>query len=294
MKDSNSIFFSEKTIEFAEKLYEAGNKKLLILLKNQQENRDAILEEIAKILLKYRIKDNFMDLTTLEQEQIFYKISKQIDNNLNNEIETEDKEINKTLKDTAKDKYYSNSYLLSLGVTETYITTELSDEDLKAIINRRDKNKTYSERTYKNKNDMAKMLKSDIRKLLTGQTSINDIERTIRNRYNSNAYNTKRLVTTEIARVMEETNNIWQEQHNIKYVMYCATLDNHTCNDCGEYDGQIFNIDEKPITLPAHPLCRCTYIAVPDENYKPKMRLNNETKQNINWKTYLEWRSQHV
>ena len=167
--------------------------------------------------------------------------------------------------------------------------TKIRNKDLDKIINKTISGKNYSDRIWDNKEELAKIVKADIKKFLNGEIDVNSISKKIKERYNTNAYVSKRLVTTEVARVMEESNNLWEKQNNIKYVMYSATLDSKICKDCGEHDGEVFEVDKKPIKLPKHPLCRCTYISLPSKEWRPKTRLDNKTKENINYKTYKEW-----
>lgn len=66
---------------------------------------------------------------------------------------------------------------------------------------------------------MAKLLKVEVKKFLNGETNLNNIEKAIKDKYNSNAFNTTRLAQTEVARVMEGVNDAWEKEHDIEYVM---------------------------------------------------------------------------
>lgn len=288
--NSNEQFFADNILKFAEELYKKGDRQLLILLKNQKVNRGLILQEIANIILRYNVVKDCMDLSLLEQSKLYKSLSIKIDMLLSAEIDLERGQIGTLLKDIAVDKYYSSSYLLSLGME--FGLNKISNKSLNKIICEKINGKSYSDRLWKNKNDIAKLLKSEVKKFLSGETNLNKIEQVIKGRYNSNAYNTKRLVQTETARVIEGVNDVWQEQYNIKYVMYSGTLDSKTCNDCGEHDGQVFEVDKKPVQLPKHPMCRCTYIGLPSKDYKPKTRLDNKTKEKVDWKAYNEWKQE--
>lgn len=285
---NNKEFFTDNIIKFAEELYKRGDRQLLTLLKTQKANRDLILQEIANIMLKYNVVGDCMNLSLAEQTKLFKVLSDKIDLILEAEMDLEKSAIGTLLKDIGTDKYYSNSFLLSFGVN--FKLKKITNKALNKIISEKISGKNYSNRIWDNKNNVAKLLKVEIKKFLNGETNLNNIEKAIKDKYNSNAFNTKRLAQTEVARVMEGANDAWEKEHDIEYVMYCATLDSKTCTDCRKFDGQTFERTKKPIQLPKHPLCRCTYISLPSKDWKPKTRLDNASKKEVGWKNYKEWK----
>ena len=83
---------------------------------------------------------------------------------------------------------------------------------------------------------------------------------------------------------------MWAKEHNIKKQLFCATLDRRTSKICQSLDGKVFNYDDSNKKIPPlHPNCRSCLIDIID-GWKPKTRLDNETKQNINYQTYSEWK----
>ena len=252
-----------------------------------KRDREIILDKISRVLLTYTVDNSKLVLSVGDRDKLYKDLSAIVDNLCKEEITTEKKLITKVLKESAKDRYGINNYILSLGVD--FKLKKIADKELDKIIKATIKGKNYSSRIWDNKNQIAKVLKSDIKKFLNGEIDVNSIEKKIKDRFNSNAYNSKRLVETEVARVMEESNNKWQEDRNIEYVMYCATLDNKTCDKCKQYDSKVYKKGEEPVKLPQHPLDRCTYVALPSKDWRPKARLDNKTKENINYKTYKEW-----
>ena len=189
--------------------------------------------------------------------------------------------------DASKLKYNTNNYIYSLG-SENKLK-QAKEEIFSKIVDEKIDGEIWSERIWKNKNQLKIDLNTEVKKFLKGEVTVNDIEKIIKTKYNSEASDTKRLVNTEICRVQESANDEWQHANGIDYVMYMATLDSHTCPDCASNDGKVFKLDEKPVELPRHPQDRCTYVSLPNENWKPTLRMDNETKQNINWTTYTEW-----
>ena len=281
----NQQLYNDLIIKLLSELY--NNLDVNNIYKNIKRDREIILDKISRVLLTYTVDNSKLVLYVGDREKLYKDLSAIIDNLCKEEITTEKKLITKVLKESAKDRYGINNYILSLGVD--FKLKKIADKELDKIIKATIKGKNYSSRIWDNKNQIAKVLKSDIKKFLNGEIDVNSIEKKIKDRFNSNAYNSKRLVETEVARVMEESNNKWQEDRNIEYVMYCATLDNKTCDKCKQYDSKVYKKGEEPVKLPQHPLDRCTYVALPSKDWRPKARLDNETKENINYKTYKEW-----
>lgn len=282
-------FFNDKTLEFAKDIYDKCEEQLTPIYSLQKKNRDDLLTEIAKILLNYHIADNILKLSAVEKKKLYLELSSTITEKMKTELKVETNATKDILLDAGKLKYSTNSYIYSLGTNIDYKLTQVDHKTLNKIVDGKIDGEIWSNRIWSNKNQLANDLKTQVKKFLKGEINVNDIEKVIKTKYNSNASDTKRLVNTEICRVQEQSNDTWQHDHNIEYVMYCATLDSHTCSECAELDSKVYKLDEKPVEIPRHPNDRCTYISLPSENFKPSKRMDNETKQNIDWTTYQEW-----
>ena len=83
---------------------------------------------------------------------------------------------------------------------------------------------------------------------------------------------------------------------------WCATLEIHTCEHCGELDGQIFYYknDKSNPNIPLHPNCRCTKLPVDDlpilnQWYRDPITGKGKWLQNNAKRvTFDEWKKQHV
>lgn len=290
--NKNQKFFRDNVDKFAEELFNIGDKELLNLLRTQKANRDIILNEIANILLKYEISDDIVNIPSGIQTKLYSDISKLIDKTLKGEFINESKNLGKLLINIGGDKYLSNSYLLSLGM-DTKIN-KVNPTILNKIIDKTIQGKNYSDRYKANKEAIAKTLKGELKKFISGETSVNKISDIIKEKYNINANYSKRLVNNEVGRVQIAVNEEWLKDHDkyIEDVMWSATLESNTCSECGDLDGQTWSKDEKhpkPID-DTHVGCRCCIIALPSKNYRPTQRLNNNTKNKISWTTFNEWK----
>lgn len=314
-------------LDFTDQLNNKGDEQILEFHKEQKENRDSILSEIAKIMLSYPIIESVMSIGNSDKLKLKKQLNTLIQNKIQSELNAETLKTKELLKSIGKEKYNTNDYVQSIGdkVVDLPIENEKSfkipkntngpntpkeievdkegsngrddsiEDNLDKIINKKSDNKTWSDRLWNNKNDLQKELKTEIDNFLNGKTTVNEIEDKIKKKYNSNAYETKRLVHTEIARVQEEINQAWAKEHNIKYQLFMATLDYKTSERCRGLDGKVFQFDDsnKPIP-PLHPFCRSTLVNMPNKDWRPSQRIDNETKERIDWQTYEEWKNKNI
>ena len=238
-----------KDDEFVDSLYDEADKQLNESYKKKKESRDELLKAIAMILLTYTIVDNVLRLSEKDYNKeysllylLIIKLTKsdirQISNNTTNILEN-------TVKNTYK--HYSYNYKL---------------KDVENIINKNFKGKHFSKRIWENEQEVAKKLTKQCQDFLRGKINVNDIEKEIKNTYNTSAYNAKRLVETEVSRCHSAAFDRFCKETNVKKVKYNARRCN-TCSECMSYDGKIFDFNKK-LGLPRHPFVCATIISLND------------------------------
>ena len=289
MNNYQQLFIDLK-IKLTNEIYEKYSKQINEIARMQKKSVFTILDEIARIILEYNVTDAVMDISIQEKLKLKKQMNKLINDIIKGEYESEKDIITSILNNVAEDTYYSSCYIYSIGIS--YTLKPVKQNVLNKIINKKIDGKTYSSRIWHNKNQVAKTLKKEINDFLNGKTDVNSISKNIKNRFDVNYNISNRLVRTEIAKTQCEANEVWAKEHNIKKQLFCATLDKRTSKICQSLDGKMFNYDDsnKPIP-PLHPNCRSCLIDV-IEGWKPKTRIDNETKQNINYRTYSEWKKQ--
>ena len=282
--------FCDIKLELMNDIYKKYSKQINEIARIQKKSVQTILDEIAKIILEYNVKNEVMDISIQEKAKLKKQMNKLINDVFKGEYESEKDVITSTLNDVAKDSYYSSCYIYSMGVS--YKLLPVKQDVLDNIINTKIDGKTYSSRIWRNKNKVAKTLKKEINNFLNGKTDVNSISKSIKNRFDVNYNISDRLVRTEIAKVQCEANEVWANEHNIKKQLFCATLDKRTSKICQSLDGMIYNFnDEDKKIPPLHPNCRSCLIDIVD-GWKPKTRIDNETKKRINYKSYEEWKNE--
>lgn len=237
---------SEKQVQdFMEQLYKNGDKELKELFKHQYGIKGAILSEVANIMLIYIVENDVIKMSAIEQQKEMNKLNNIINNYIKADAEIQIAIISGLLANTTKDTFRLYSY-------------NAKKKEVEKILKEGFKGKHFSDRVWENENEVAKYLNKQIQDFIKGNVSVNKIKKNIENTFNSGAYNAKRLTETEISRCTSSAFNRFGEEVGIKKVKYNAILDSKTCENCSQYDGKIYDFNNK-LDLPKHPMCRCYY-----------------------------------
>lgn len=233
-----------KEEKFIESLYKLAEKQLQKIYKFKRVSRDAILQEIANVLLTYTIANDVMvmDRATIEKE--YNKMSKLVNDIAKGEAASQEKIIEELLSTVVKETFSFYNYNKGL-------------KDVKKIIESNFKGKHFSERVWNNEKNVANYLNKQINSFINGKISVNQIKKDIEKTFNASAYNAKRLVTTEVSRCQNEAFRKLCEETNVKKVKRNAILDSKTCDDCYPLNGKVYELKEMPQI--SHPMCRCFY-----------------------------------
>lgn len=226
---------------FIESLYKLAEKQLKIIYKHKRFNRDVLLQEVANILLTYTIANDVMvmDRATIDKE--YKKMSKLIIDISKGEASSQEKIIEELLSTVIKETFSFYNYNKGL-------------KDVKKIIENNFKGKHFSKRVWDNENEVAKHLNKKVQDFLKGKVNVNQIRKDIEKTFNTSAYNSKRLVETEVNRCEDEAFRRFCKETGIKKIKRNEVLDNKICEECKELDGEVFDLDDAPGVI--HPLCR--------------------------------------
>lgn len=224
---------------FIESLYKFAEKELRKIYKFKRVDRDKILQEVANILLTYTIANDVMVMDKSLRDKEYEKMSKLIIDISKGQAASQEKIIASILSTVVKETFSFYHYNEGL-------------KDVKKIINNNFKGKHFSERVWSNEKEVANHLHRKVNDFLKGKVNVNQIRKDIEKTFNASAYNSKRLVTTEVARCSSSAFDRFCEETGVKKVRYNATLDNKLCSDCAQYHDKIYDIKDK-IETPRHP-----------------------------------------
>lgn len=262
---------------------ESAKKKIKTLLKKYKSSQNDLIQEIAAVILKNQDESGFIVMSP----SLVLELKEDIKHNLDGMTETEKSFLDDLLEDAYKEAVTETAKTIGkVGIVAKWDI--LRDEFVQRAINAPINSKTFSSRIWENTNDLANRIYNDVLECIRTGKRPGEIARKIKNDYGVTAYQAKRLVNTELAKVVNDAQlEVYHNSGVVQKVMWSATLEENTCEDCAGMDGKYFDLDKAP-RLPYHSNCRCALVPVVD-GWKPKTRADNETKKNIDYMTYSEW-----
>ncbi|MCW6105645.1 minor capsid protein [Clostridium sporogenes] len=227
--------------KFIQGLYDEANEQLKEVYKEQKENRNELLREIALIMLTYTIIDGIMNLKSKDKNSKYKSLSNLILGFANSQGSTQERVLKDVLNNTVKNTFDFYSYNASL-------------KDVKKIIENNFKGKHFSKRIWDNEKKVAENLHKQLKNFLDGKVNVNQIKKDIEKTYNSSAYEARRLVEAEVNRCEDEAFKKFCKETGVKRVRRNEVLDRRTCSECADLDGKIYDLSDAPGVV--HPLCR--------------------------------------
>lgn len=161
---------------------------------------------------------------------------------------------------------YENSYNLTIyevskGLTRTPAFTKLPQTQIEAALRHKFMGKNYSQRIWKNTNDLAAQLQKEVAKTIITGESPQKASKRLRERYNVAKYKAERLMRTETARFQNEGTMGAFESMGLNQWQFSATLDGRTSEICQFHDGKIYNVGDTEFMPPLHANCRSSVAA---------------------------------
>ena len=232
---------NKKTLAMVIALYDYADNQTKELYKEQKQNRDELLKLIALLLLTYDVIDDKVNIPTKEKTLLLSFIAK----TTKSQCLHEEKILTNILKNT---------------VTQTwgYYNYNYKQRDVLELIKKDFKGKSFSDRVWDNGDEIAKELEKKLNRFIKGEINVSQIKAEINKTYNKGAYNTKRLVTNEVARLQREAFYSFCKETDVKKVIRHTALDNRVCSDCSPYEGKVYTLEEYH-RLDFHILCRCIF-----------------------------------
>ncbi|GEP65198.1 hypothetical protein CBE01nite_29660 [Clostridium beijerinckii] len=234
-------FTQQEEIEFIRGLYTKCNEDLDKVFMLHKENKDKLLQELALILLLYKINNNVMNLSYSEKSEIKEKFEKLIVKFTGRQVKLTDSVITSILILTVKNtfKFYGYKYTL---------------EEVKDIVNRKYKGKFYNERIIRNENKVAAYLNDKVQRFINGNIDVNTIKDNIEKTYKQNKDNVITLAETELSRSENLAFLLFAKSIGIVEIIRNEVLDSRTCDECESIHNEVFNIEDAPDEI--HPCCR--------------------------------------
>lgn len=217
---------------------------------------------------------------------------------LMNTIYNQEKEIS-TLSyiKSAYDGYYKDVFNIQKDINVAYQFNKLNPREVNVFLKSRWSGKNYSERIWNNTQELADSLKDEMMiGVLTGKTE-KEMADTIAERFQVGAYQSRRLIRTEVAAVASFIDQEAFEDAGIEFEMFIAVHDGKTSKICQKHDRSVVEVGKGEIGKdipPLHPNCRSVMIPYFEgitENMKKRQRnpiTGEDEIINVN-ETYDQW-----
>ena len=158
--------------------------------------------------------------------------------------------------------------------------------------------KDFSARLRNNREQLVSTLQFELtRALITGADSAS-VAKAIAKKMNAAQYAASRLVSTEITRIITASDIDTFAEMDIDEVEVVGTLDLHTCDTCGDMDGNHMPRSEAKAGTtapPFHPNCRCVIVPYFGDNEEARATRNPETgkTETASAMTFKEWKEKY-
>ena len=208
----------------------------------QNDKLDAVHAMIGLIYIKYAV-DGLLNLTGKQKTTILKDVNDKLSKIVKDLGDAEVKKVSSILAKTYKDTYYKNAFVMDkLGISSNF--NILKEEFIDTAINREYLGETFSSRIWADKQFMMDKLYSLIKDASTGGTTIDQIGKQIKDTFGVTAYESRRLIRTEVAKNAVDAQEQIGKDAGCEQVMWSATLDMKTAEYDASLDGQVWGIDE--------------------------------------------------
>ena len=210
------------------------------------------------------------------------------------------------MKDIAEtiyeDNYYHTAYELQKGNNVAWKIQGIDNKAInKVLATKWTDGSCFSDKIWNNKKSLIETITTGLTQNFIRGSSQNELIKYISKKFNTDLNKAGRLVMTESAFFSAEAQKDCFNDLGVQKYQILGTLDNTTCEECGDYDLQIFDMKDyqEGVTAPPfHPWCRCTTIPYFEDEFEFGERAARDT----NGKTYYvpksvsykEWKEKYV
>ena len=125
-------------------------------------------------------------------------------------------------------------------------------------------NKSWSQRIWENTAKLAEVLNEELVSAVVAGTKTTVLKHRLQEQFNVSYSQAESLVRTEIAHIQTKAAEQSYRDAGIMFEQVWASPDERRCKVCGELHKKKFPVGTAPV--PAHPRCRCTVLAVIEED----------------------------
>lgn len=285
--------------DLREEMEKYGDKSMDVVYKAYQKSLESIQMQIARIYMDYS-KNGELLISRWQRFNVLKRLEEQIKEQAKILGKLDEQTTTELLKEIYKESFYKAAYMIDKGLEMSINFAILRPEFIQAAVFMPIEGEMFSDRIWRNKEKLVGKLRSEIERGMILGDSIDKMARRIRRIFGSSAYESKRLMRTEMARCMSMAQDkIYRESGVVKQILFDATLDQKTSYICQEHDGHLYDIESDYPKPPLHPNCRSCIVPVVDGWSPTKKRENiknsNNEKPLIDYSSYETWKaSKHI
>lgn len=165
------------------------------------------------------------------------------------------------LMDAYKDRFYHGIYdvVERTGIMKANVA--IDDDTAQKIAAAPWSGKSYSQRIWKNDQQLGTVLRTVVSNGLHRGLSVPQMAKMVEDKMHAGLSNARRLVRTEMNYVQNRAAADSIKESGMKYYRFIATMDRRTSSMCRAHDGKVYPINEyRPggNAPPLHPNCRST------------------------------------
>lgn len=203
--------------------------------------------------------------------------------------------LEKHLDQSYKNNFYKKSYNLQNNTKVFKDINKVEDRAVKVGMNYPWSGENFSDRIYNNKTKLINTLKQELTASMIRGDSIQATSKTIAKRLDISYKNAERLIRTETAHIMTESDKQCYLEYGLEEYEYVATLDKRTSSICIGLDNSVFKVKDMTAGVnapPMHPNCRSTTVPYFSNNLGKRIAKDINTNKyeyvpsNISYKTW--------
>lgn len=313
-RESKIDKLSQKELNEIKKIYDSSQRELQSMINDiyaKYSDKSGLDVSELKKLMSYSETDKFWKSLEGQKMQKYvmnnYKsritrleaLKAQLQAKCNNLADKQEQIMAIAGRNAIKSSFYKTVYDTSIGVNADLGFATLDDRTIDLILKEKWLGSNYSDRVWKNTDQLAVKLKGILTKtVMTGQSQAK-ATRELRDAMNVEWYKAERLVRTEMNHFHNQAELDAYKEMGVEEYIYVATLDNRTSEICQELDGKKFKLSEAEEGVnypPMHPFCRSAVRAYVDKDQERDLKRrardpNTGQTSVIGNKTYSEWMS---
>jgi SPP1 gp7 family putative phage head morphogenesis protein len=272
-----------------------ADKDMKPILQAYKRSLDRTRTEIAKIHAQYSV-DGVLKVGKKQRYTVLKQLEKQL---LSQAKELGNIDLNHTTKilsDVYEESFYRSAFTIDKGIDTNINFSILRPEFVERAVNTPIEGKMFSDRIWANKEKLVNSVRNKVERGMIDGIDIRKLSREVTKEFEVSAYQSKRLIVTELGRVQGQAQkDIYESSGVVQKIMWSSTLDDLTRDEHRDLDGQTWDInDPNKKYAPDGVNCRCATIPVVD-GWKPTRRRENVKnkdgeKEIIDYSSYENWK----